>query len=92
MIVNAIYHGASEIHRVYHNGEIVFQINPVEFHIIEDDKLIIVGAYSVKEYPEGLYLDCAPDVEWEPPVQTGNVLSVSQVFLATPNGSVLEVQ
>ena len=92
MIVNAIYHGASEIHRVYHNGEIVFQINPVDFHIIEDDKLIIVGAYSAKEYPDGLYLDCAPDVEWEPPVQTGNVLSVSQVFLATPNGSVLEVQ
>ena len=92
MIVNAIYHGASEIHRVYHNGEIVFQINPVDFHIIEDNKLIIVGSYSVKEYPDGLYLDCAPDVEWEPPVQTGNVLSVSQVFLATPNGSVLEVQ
>ena len=92
MIVNAIYHGASEIHRVYHNGEIVFQINPVEFHVIEDGNLIILGAYSAKEHPEGLYLDCAPDVEWEPPVQTGNVLSVSQVFLATPNGSVLEVQ
>lgn len=92
MIVNAIYHGASEIHRVYHNGEIVFENNPVEFHVIEDGNLIILGAYSVKEHPEGLYLDCAPDVEWEPPVQTGNVLSVSQVFLATPNGSVLEVQ
>lgn len=92
MIVNAIYHGASEIHRVYHNGEIVFQIAPVEFHVIEDDKLIVVGAFSVVETADGLYLDCAPDVEWEPPVQTGNVLRITQVYSATPNSNVLEVQ
>ena len=92
MIVNAIYHGASEIHRVYHNGEIVFENNPVEFHVIEDGNLIILGAYSAKEYPDGLYLDCAPDVEWESPVQTGNVLRITQVYSATLNGNVLEVK
>lgn len=65
--------------------------NPVEFHVIEDGKLIIQGAFSVVETADGLYLDCAPDVTWESPVQTGNVLHVSQVYAATQNGNVLEV-
>ena len=29
-----------------------------EFHVIEDGKLIILGAYHMKDSPEGLYLDC----------------------------------
>lgn len=91
MIVNAIYHGLAELHRVYHNGKILFEITPVEFHVIEDDKLIIVGAFSVVETADGLYLDCAPDGEWENPVQNGNVLHLTQVYSATKNGNVLEV-
>lgn len=63
----------------------------VEFHVIEDGKLIIQGAYSMTDLPQGLYLDCTPDVEWESPVQVGNVLYISQVYAATQNGNVLEV-
>ena len=92
MIVNAIYHGESQLSRVYHNGKILFELNPVEFHVIEDDKLIIMGAFSVVETQDGLYLDCEPDVEWEYPVQTGNVLRITQVYAATQNGNVLEVE
>lgn len=90
MIVNGIYHGATAVQRVYHAGEIIFQTNPVEFHVIEDDKLIIVGAYSAREFPDGVYLDCNPD--WIFPVQNGNVLYVRQVYGATQNGNVLEVK
>lgn len=92
MIVNAIYHGASQLSRVYHNGKILFEINPVEFHVIEDDKLIIMGAFSVVETADGLYLDCAPNVDWEYPVQSGNVLYLAQVYDTTKNGNVLEVE
>lgn len=91
MIVNAIFYGTKEVLRIYHAGEIVFDGNPVDFHVIEDGKLIIQGAYSMADLPDGLYLDCAPDVEWESPVQTGNVLYISQVYAATQNGNVLEV-
>ena len=92
MIVNAIYHGLNQIVRVYRNGKIVFEDNPIEFHIIEDGKLIIAGAFEANSSPDGLYLDCAPDVEWENPVQTENVLHITQVYNATQNGSVLEVE
>lgn len=90
MIVNGIYHGATAVQRVYHAGEIIFQTNPVEFHVIEDDKLIIVGAYSARAFPDGLYLDCNPD--WVFPEQNGNVLRLKQVYSATKNGNVLEVK
>lgn len=91
MIVNAIFYGTKQVQRIYHSGEIVFEINPAEFHVIEDGKLIIQGAYSMTDLPQGLYLDCTPDVEWESPVQAGNVLYISQVYAATQNGNVLEV-
>lgn len=91
MIVNAIFYGTKQVQRIYHAGEIVFEINPAEFHVIEDGKLIIQGAYSTTDLPQGLYLDCTPDVEWESPVQVGNVLYISQVYAATQNGNVLEV-
>ena len=74
MIVNAIFYGTKEVLRIYHAGEIVFDGNPVDFHVIEDGKLIIQGAYSMADLPNGLYLDCAPEATWEAPVQTGNVL------------------
>lgn len=91
MIVDAIYHGGEQIERIYHAGEIIFQgVQPFDFHIIEDGKLIIVGALSAKSYPDGLYIDCYP--AWTYPVQNGNVLTVEQVYSATQNGNVLEVE
>ena len=91
MIVNAIYHGATPVQRVYRNGQIIFQrIADFDFHVVEDGKLIILGALNANSLPDGLYLDCAP--EWVFPVQSGNVLAVEQVYKATPNGNVLEVE
>lgn len=63
---------------------------PVEFHLLEDGNLIIVGAYSANSLPDGLYLDCAPD--WIYPEQNGNVLTIEQVYSAVQNGNVLEVE
>lgn len=60
MIVQAIYHGLNQIVRVYHNGEVIFQNSPIEFHLIEDGKLIIIGAMSAIQTADGVYLDCAP--------------------------------
>lgn len=90
MIVNAIYHGTQQVYRIYRNGAIIFERSPIEFHVIEDDKLIIVGALLANDLPDGLYLDCAPD--WIYPVQNGNVLTIEQVYSATQNGNVLEVE
>lgn len=90
MVVNAIYHGSQPVHRVYHGGKIIFERSPVAFHVIEDDKLIILGALSVKSYADGLYLDCEPD--WIYPEQKGNMLTIEQVYSATQNGNVLEVE
>ena len=94
-MLGAIYCGKTPIDRIYFGGEIIFQAEidePIVFHVIEDDKLMILGAYSVKDSPSGLYLDCAPDVEWIYPVQNGNVLTIEQVYSATQNGNVLEVK
>lgn len=91
MIVNAIYRGSTPVQRVYRNGQIIFQrIADFDFHVVEDGKLIVFGAYSANSLPGGLYLDCAP--AWIYPVQSGNVLTVEQVYKATPNGNVLEVE
>ena len=90
MIVNAIYHGRKQVGRVYHNGQIIFQNSPIEFHLLEDGKLIIVGAMMANLLPDGVYIDCAPD--WIYPVLNGNVLTIEQVYSATPNGNVLEVE
>ena len=90
MIVNAIYHGLTQVFKIYHNGGLIFQNSPIEFHVVEDDKLIIVGALSAIELPDGVYLDCTLD--WIYPVRNGNVLTIEQVYSATPNGNVLEVE
>lgn len=92
MIVKAIYRGLKQVGRVYHNGQIIFQNSPVEFHLLEDGKLIILGAYSANSFTDGLYLDCAPDIDWIYPVQNGNVLTIEQVYSAVQNGNVLEVE
>ena len=92
MNVSAVYHGESQVTRIYHGGNILFQIDPVEFHVIEDGKLIILGALSATPFLDGLYLDCSPDTQWEYPVQKGNVLSIKKVYNATPRGNVLEVE
>ena len=92
MIVKGIYPGTRPVHRVYHDGEIVFQGDPVVFHMVEDGKLIILGALKANSLPGGLYLDCAPDVDWIYPVKNGNVLTIEQVYKATQSGNVLEVE
>ena len=93
MILEGVRLGLTEITRIYHGGEIIFQgevAEPFDFHVIEDGKLIIVGALSANNLPNGLYLDCVPD--WEFPEQTDSVLKITQVYKATQNGSVLEVE
>lgn len=90
MCVKTIYKGLNLLIRIYHKGKLMFQREPVTFHVIEDGKLIILGAHSVVSAPEGLYLDCAP--EWTYPVQNGNVLRVEQVYSATQSGNVLRVE
>lgn len=92
MILEALYYGKTPIVRVYRGGEIVFDRSPVEFHVVEDDKLVIVGALNANSFSDGLYLDCAPDAEWIDPVQNGNVLSVEQVYTATQSGNVLTIE
>lgn len=98
MIVQAIYHGLKPVGLVYQAGEVIFENIPVEFHLVEDGKLIILGALSAVSTEDGLYLDCEPadvpgDVpeEWDDPVLDGYVLNVSQVYSAAQNGTVLEV-
>ena len=90
MNILAIYRGLDPVYRVYRNGEIVFQKDPVTFHVIEDGKLIIVGALMANQLPDGVYIDCAPN--WIYPVLDGNVLTIEQVYSATLNGNVLEVE
>ena len=95
MITKAIYYGTRPLTRVYHNGVVIFQSipsEPIEFHVVEDGKLIILGAVNANSQPDGLYLDCAPDVAWIYPVLTGNVLTIEQVYAAVQNGNVLEVE
>ena len=92
MIVHAIYKGSVPVQRIYHRGQFIFQGVNVEFHVVEDGKLIILGAMNANSLPDGLYIDCAPDVDWIYPVQNGNVLTVEQVYAATQSGNVLEVE
>lgn len=98
MIVKVIYLGTRPVHRVYHNGEIIFQGGPVVFHVVEDGKLIILGALTANSQSDGLYLDCdpdtpdTPDVEWIYPVKNGGVLTIEQVYNATVRNHVMEVE
>lgn len=90
-MLDAVYCGNVPIERIYFGRGIIFEgVTPFDFHVIEDGKLIILGAYSTESYQECLYIDCVPD--WTYPVQNGNVLTVEQVYLATQNGNVLEVE
>lgn len=92
-MVDAVYCGKTQIDRIYFGGEIIFQgVQPFDFHIIEDGKLIIVGTLFAKSYVDGLYLDCEPKIEWIHPVKNGNVLTIEQVYSATQNGNVLGVE
>ena len=90
MIVNAIYRGSQQASRVYHGGAIIFERNPVEFHVVEDGKLIILGALSANSHTDGLYLDCEPD--WIYPEESGDTLLIRQVYGATENADTLEVE
>ena len=91
MVVNAIYRGTKRLHAVYRGSRLLFQgVEPFEFHIIEDGKLIIVGAMSALSLADGLYIDCAPN--WIFPEQNGDVLTIRQVYSAEPNGDTLEVE
>ena len=90
MIVNAIYRGLNKVGRVYRNGAIIFENSPIEFHIIEDGKLIIVGALLANSLPDGLYLDCAP--EWEYPELSNGMLTIQRAYQASLNGTTLEVR
>lgn len=97
MIVDAVYFGKIPIERIYFGRELIFQAEtaePVVFHVIEDGKLIILGAHTINDLPGGLYLDCAPEAgaDWIYPVQNGNVLRVEQVYSATQSGNVLRVE
>ena len=90
MKVKKIYRNRKMIPRIYHRREIVYLRDPIIFHVIENDKLIILGAITANGLPDGLYLDCTSD--WVYPVQNGNVLTLEQVYKATQNGNVLEVE
>lgn len=90
MVVKAIYHGLSQIHRIYHAGKLIFQRDPVVFHVIEDGKLIILGALSAVPLEDGLYLDCAP--EWVEPEEVDGILYLRQAYSITQQGIILEVR
>lgn len=95
MIVDAVYFGKIPIERIYFGKELIFQAEtaePVVFHVIEDGKLIILGAHTINDLPSGLYLDCAPEASWIYPVQNGNTLTIEQVYSATQNGNALGVE
>ena len=90
MVVNAIYRGSTRLQKVYRGSQLIFQgVEPFEFHLLEDGKLIIVGAMSALPLQDGLYIDCAPN--WIFPEQNGDVLTIRQVYSATLTGSTLEV-
>lgn len=92
MVVNAIYHGSKQVSRIYHAGAIIFQRSLVEFHVIEDDKLIILGALSAISTEDGVYLDCTEDVNWTDPQLSDGVLTISQAYTSSQTGTTLEVQ
>ena len=92
MVVNAIYHGSTRIQAVYRGSQLIFQgVEPFEFHLLEDGKLIIVGALSTLSLDNGLYMDCSPNAEWNYPVLENGVLTITQAYSASPNGNTLEV-
>lgn len=58
MRVIRIYSARKIIPRIYHRKEIVYQRDPIAFQVVEDGKLIILGAITASSLPDGLYLDC----------------------------------
>ena len=89
MILKSIYKGTKSIQKIYHNGGEISFYKPIAFQVVEDGKLIIIGALTVNNLPDGLYLDCTSD--WVYPVLRGNTLTVEQVLSATLTGNTLEV-
>lgn len=92
MAIQIIYYGTQLIDKVYHNYEVVFKSNPIILQKIDNGKLILLGAYETNEKDDGLYIDCSPKTEWIYPVQNGNILTIEQVYNATQNGNILEVE
>lgn len=100
-IANLIEKGLRAESSVFRNGALLFPNEPVEFHVIQDGRLIIVGAMSAVSKADGLYLDCEADnpednpedvpEHWEDPILNGSELTITQVYGAVPNGSELEV-
>ena len=91
----ALYLGSNKVKLNFSGSPyrlIIYSTPPAEFHVVEDGKLIILGALSANAMTDGLYLDCVPEADWIYPVQSGNVLTVAQVYLATQSGNILEVE
>lgn len=66
------------------------------FHNVEDENLVLMGAYSTTSSNGALYIDCEPiyneNAEWAYPIQKENVLTIEQVYSASQNGNVLEIE
>ena len=95
MILNALRHNLKEVFKVIHDGALVFERKAVEFHHIDEEgRLIIRGAWSAIDRPEGVYLDCKPrdTTEWIDPQVENGVLILRQANTATMNGTTLEVR
>lgn len=66
--------------------------NYVDFFKVEDYKLVILGAWSVVETENGLYIDCSPEEEWIDPVLVDGILTIRQAYSIRKTDTVLEVR
>lgn len=64
----------------------------VDFFKFEDYKLVILGAVSVTETENGLYIDCSPEEEWIDPVLADGILTIRQAYSIRKTDTVLEVR
>ena len=64
----------------------------VDFFKVEDYKLVILGAVSVTETENGLYIDCSPEEEWIDPVLVDGILTIRQAYSIRKTDTVLEVR
>lgn len=53
--IDSIYFGARPLYWAY-----LSKVDPVSFHVIENNNLVIVGANTANSLNDGLYLDCDP--------------------------------
>lgn len=58
--IERICFGARPLYWAYRS-----RVDQVDFHVIEDGKLIIAGAKMANSLPDGLYLDCVPSDQTE---------------------------